>query len=171
MVLYQKPSFLGEGASLVVTGDLRNSGALDLVTGSFVNSVGVRLGNGNGTFGSRTTFPVPGSPLFLGLGDFYNNGFLDAVVADKSEKCECITVLPGNGNGTFGHAIETQSPYPLAVFGVGDFNGDGNLDIATVGQFGGSSEVGILLGNGDGTLSGRELYGLRWAAVGCGCGF
>jgi hypothetical protein len=118
---FQTPSFLEEGASLVVTGDLRNTGTLDLVTASFANRIGVRLGNGNGTFGPLATFLVPGSPLFLALGDFDNDHFLDAVVWDKSEKCECITVLPGNGDGTFRSAIETSSPYPLTAFAVGDF--------------------------------------------------
>jgi hypothetical protein len=51
-----------------------------------------------------------------------------------------------------------NSPYPLTALGLGDFNGDGILDIATVGQFGGSSEVGILLGNGDGTFNAIGSY-------------
>ncbi|HEY1657614.1 MAG TPA: FG-GAP-like repeat-containing protein [Candidatus Sulfotelmatobacter sp.] len=155
---FEKPTFLEEGASYVVTGDLRNTGTLDLITGSAVNSVGVRLGNGNGTFGPLKTFPVPASPFFLALGDFNGDHFLDAVVADKSGGCECISVLLGNGDGTFRKAIETNSPYPLSALGLGDFNGDGILDIATVGQFGGSSEVGILLGNGDGTFHAIGSY-------------
>lgn len=155
---FQKPTFLEEGGAYVAAGDLRNDGNLDLITGSFVNSVGVRLGNGNGTFGPLKTFPVPASPFFLALGDFNGDHFLDAVVADKSGGCECISVLLGNGDGTFRKAIETNSPYPVTALGLGDFNGDGILDIATVGQFGGASEVGILLGNGDGTFNASGSY-------------
>jgi hypothetical protein len=68
-----------------------------------------------------------------------------------------VSVLLGNGDGTF------QSPVNYPVHGnpqrlvVGDFNGDGKLDLATANYYGG--DVGILLGNGDGTFQPARYYG------------
>src|SRR5262249_13520052 len=61
-----------------------------------------------------------------------------------------VTVLLGNGNGTF------QAPRYIPVPGApdalvdGDFNGDGRLDLAVAAQ--GTNQVTVLLGNGDGTF-------------------
>ena len=62
-----------------------------------------------------------------------------------------VSVLLGNGDGTF----RLPTPYevggstPVAV-AVGDFNGDGNPDLAVVVTT--TNSVAILLGNGDGTF-------------------
>jgi hypothetical protein len=68
-----------------------------------------------------------------------------------NEKADTISVLLGNGDGTFQTPVNYDvpgSPYGLAV---GDFNGDGYLDIAvTVGE--GCDCIAVLFGNGDGTF-------------------
>src|SRR5213592_2792100 len=61
-----------------------------------------------------------------------------------------ISVLLGNGDGTFRAAPTVAAgPNPFAVV-VGDFNGDGKLDLAVADH--GSNTVLVLLGNGDGTF-------------------
>lgn len=61
-----------------------------------------------------------------------------------------VSILPGNGDGTFG----AQSAYTVGKspdgITVADFNGDGNLDIATSNYS--DSTISVLLGNGDGTF-------------------
>jgi hypothetical protein len=65
-----------------------------------------------------------------------------------------ISVLLGNGDGTFQQAVTTQPGFYVNSIGVGDFNRDGKLDIATAGDF----SVNIFLGNGDGTFQYGASY-------------
>jgi hypothetical protein len=116
--------------------------------------VSVLLGKGDGTFGPAVSYATPDFPAFVGVGDFNGDHKLDLVTIDQSGVCPCISVLLGNGDGTFQEPpINTMPPYPAAAIGIGDFNHDGKMDLVTVGQFGSASEVGILLGNGDGTFT------------------
>ena len=67
-----------------------------------------------------------------------------------------VSVLLGNGNGTFKSAtsfISGRSPYSL---GSGDFNNDNKLDLAVVNS--GDNTVSVLLGNGDGTFQARKNF-------------
>lgn len=66
-----------------------------------------------------------------------------------------ITVELGNGDGTFRppiHTPVTATPY-LSSMAVGDFNGDGKVDVAVVGSNAEGSFLETYLGNGDGTFS------------------
>src|SRR5207237_49413 len=62
-----------------------------------------------------------------------------------------VSVLLGNGDGTF----QPARPYPVGSaphsLTLGDFNGDGRLDLATANSTGNS--VAVLLGNGDGSFT------------------
>ena len=79
--------------------------------------------------------------------DFNGDGFPDLVILDKNT----ISVLLGNGDGTFTAAPSPSNDLPGAI-AVGDFNGDGIPDLAVAPVLDeGNSEV--LLGNGDGTFS------------------
>ena len=115
------------------------------------STVSILLGNGNGTFGPATTFPVAViQPRSVAVGDFNGNNVLDIVTANQGSST--VSILLGNGNGTFGPATTFPvapglSPVSVAV---GDFNGDNVLDIVTANA--GSSNVSILLGNGNGTF-------------------
>jgi hypothetical protein len=110
------------------------------------------------------SYPINGlTPAALGSGDFNNDGKLDLVTANsgiyESSSSNSISVLLGNGNGTFATAVtyETGGCTPTSVL-VGDFNGDGKLDIAVGDQVQGNScstsggLISVLLGNGDGTF-------------------
>lgn len=67
----------------------------------------------------------------------------------------------GNGDGTFQPPMDISTPYSPFALGVGDFNGDGKLDLAVGGQgFDNPFEVEILLGNGDGTFQEGADYAL-----------
>ena len=61
-------------------------------------------------------------------------------------------MLLGNGNGTFQPPSDNNSFVGGIWLAVGDFNNDHNLDVISVGYFGASYDLGVLLGNGNGTL-------------------
>jgi archaellum component FlaF (FlaF/FlaG flagellin family) len=67
-----------------------------------------------------------------------------------------VSVLLGNGDGTFEQAVTYAVPSSESVT-TGDFNGDGKLDLA-VAQLLFPSGVSVLLGNGDGTFQTPMYY-------------
>ena len=113
------------------------------MTDSVGNAVIIRLGNGDGTFGTPTTIPIGSGPDAIVTADLNNNGKIDLAVANYGDGT--ITLLLGNGDGTFTQAARSpytvgQYPYQIAV---ADFNGDGKLDLASVNLSDGT--VSILL--------------------------
>jgi hypothetical protein len=144
------------------TASLRNNGILDLVVGDSLSSyVYVMLGNGDGTFQSPIGYLASGEPSAVGIADFTNDGKLDIIaMSGAGGECGCVEVLPGNGDGTFGTAITTPIPYNITGFGmaIGNFNGDGNLDVAVSGGAVSTYQTDILLGNGDGSFTDDGYY-------------
>ncbi len=94
------------------------------------------------------------SPSYAATGDFNGDGKLDLIVANFSSND--ISVLLGNGDGTFQAAVNYRAGSGPRSIGVGDFNGDGKLDLAVVNT--NSKNVSILLGNGDGTFQPAVNY-------------
>jgi hypothetical protein len=85
----------------------------------------------------------------VAVGDFNGDGLLDLAVADYGSNS--VSVLLGNGDGSFQVPLNFAAGSKPASVAVGDFNGDGQLDLAVANYvFGGS--VSVLLGNGDGTF-------------------
>jgi hypothetical protein len=61
-----------------------------------------------------------------------------------------VSVLLGNGDGTFGAAVNNGAGLNPLWIAMGDVNGDGRLDLAVANY--GSANVSVLLGNGDGSF-------------------
>jgi len=88
----------------------------------------------------------------IAVADFNGDGKLDAAVANQDGST--VSVLLGNGDGTFRTKVDYTAGNVLVSIATGDFNGDGKADLAVV-DFGSASvggDVAILLGNGDGTF-------------------
>ncbi len=143
-----------ESVYWVAAADLQGNGNLDLVVADFYDSnLSVLIGNGDGTFQSPVQYPTPATPTFVAIGDFNNDGKPDLLDADGY-----VSVFINNGEGTFQPPIDTSIFVPAGEipFAVGDFNHDGNLDVAVVKAF--APELGILLGNGNGTFRQGAQY-------------
>ncbi len=140
----------------VATGDLNGDRKLDVLVSQTIQGVASFLGNGDGTLQAPLFSQGPCAYGQVALGDFNNDGKLDALAVDSGGD---VCIMQGNGDGTFqpGTLISTgttnQGQSPI----IADFNRDGNLDIA-VAQGLGSTEISVLLGNGDGTMKPAVQY-------------
>jgi hypothetical protein len=117
-------------------GDFNGDTKLDVVmTENNTNSIRVFLGNGTTTNTFQTPMnpiPVGISPQQLAVGDFNGDGKLDVVVCNFNSNN--VSMLLGNGDGTFGSRADfTSVNLPWAVAAM-DFNNDGRLDFGVTNQ-------------------------------------
>jgi VCBS repeat-containing protein len=140
----------GDFADSVAVGDFNRDGHPDLaVANGNANTVSVLLGSSNGSFTARATVAAGSFPASVAVGDFNQDGNPDLAVADKDSGV--ISVLRGDGTGGFATAGTIASDsYPLsslrgpASVAVGDFNGDGDPDLAVANQL--SGDISVLFG-------------------------
>src|SRR6516225_9992972 len=78
-------------------------------------------------FLTARTFPVGGAASSVAIGDFNGDGKPDLVTANNGSYN--LSVLLGNGHGTFQAAVNYAVGQPPVFVTVGDFNGDGKLDL------------------------------------------
>ena len=147
----------GAGPRAIRSGDFNADGNADVaVANADEGTVGILLGNGDGTLRSQVTYRAGYEPNELAIGDFNADGKADLAVANRLT----ISVLLGNGDGTFRTAVDFlagPNANPMAV-AVGDFNGDGKLDLAAGDAKGIEPALKIMIGNGDGTFQSAVAY-------------
>ncbi|MGC1490089.1 MAG: VCBS repeat-containing protein, partial [Candidatus Acidiferrum sp.] len=153
----------GNQPSGIAVADVNDDGRPDLiVTNRNDGTVSIMLGKPDGTFAAKMDIPTAPAPTNLVVGDFNGDGNVDlAIVTSCGQSCGTVSVLLGNGDGTFKPHVEYATgsdPYGIAM---GDFNGDGKLDLAVVDTCGTTCGfVSVLLGNGDGTFKPKTDYGV-----------
>jgi hypothetical protein len=144
---FQAPVGYFIAALYIAVADFNGDGIPDIVLADGPD-ISILLGNGDGTFQPAIMLTVSGNTTSVAVGDFNNDHKTDVVVVDGSN----VSVLLGNGDGTFQAPIDNESFVGASKLAIGDFNNDHKLDVAVVGSYFSSSEYGIMLGNGDGTL-------------------
>jgi hypothetical protein len=148
----------GFGSLSLAVGDFNRDGKLDLVEANFsTGNVTILSGNGNGTFQPPRSYGTNGAPTSVAVGDFNRDGKLDLVVANlvnNSGGAGSMGVLLGKGDGTFQPVVNYGLGSNPDSAAIGDFNGDGKLDLAVSnsGGYGNPASMKLLLGNGNGTF-------------------
>jgi hypothetical protein len=163
----------GVGAHAVRIADVNGDGKPDLVVANSCassascpigpGSVGVLLGNGDGTFQTAVSYGSGGyGAESVAVADVNGDGKLDVVVANFCGNTSCslpgtVGVMLGNGDGTFQPVVPYSSGGPaLDAIAVADVNRDGKRDIVVTAS---NNDVLVLLGNGDGTFQTSVGYG------------
>ena len=148
----------GYSPQTVAVADVNGDGKPDLLVANS-ESVGVLLGNGDGTFQTAVTYPAGG--WYLAIADVNGDGKLDLQVTNVESS---VGVLLGNGDGTFQPVVYYASGGVQCMgLAVADVNGDGRPDLLVANlcdPTGHCSDgtLGVLLGNGDGTFQPVETY-------------
>ena len=139
----------------IAIGDFDGDGNDDIAAVSISVAVVLR-GNGDGTFTPGPTIDFKFDQFVaaaqLVAGDFNGDGKLDIAISDQQG--DRMLILFGDGAGGLSFPVVTRMLTPghnPQWMAVGDFNGDGKLDIAVVEPL--PRDLTIMLGNGDGTFN------------------
>jgi len=106
------------------------------------------------SFSPAVSYLAGANPQAVVTGDFNGDGRLDLAVANAAR--DTVSVLNGNGDGTFQAPQTFSTGAGILSLAAGDFNGDGRLDLVTVN----SRDVSVLLGIGNGTFQLPRSIGL-----------
>lgn len=138
----------GDGPYAIELADLNNDGNLDIISAATIgDSVDVRLGNGDGTFGASVSYDTNSAfARGLAVNDFNNDGFLDILGGSNG-----TVIALGRGDGTFGSftTVSTVVVSNAEILAL-DANSDGNLDFV---QYGSSGFLNLYLGSGSGSFT------------------
>jgi hypothetical protein len=157
------PVFSSYGANSIVTGDFDGDGNPDLLVTNYNDgSTALLLGNGEGEFRAVPSPTLGGAGGEAIVADFNGDGIPDVAVFTSIPEVFAIqpslSILFGNGDGTF---LTSSVDLPCdqdSAFGVADFNGDGLADIAVANCYN-SQNLDVLLSNGNTTFTSLELPG------------
>ena len=157
---------VGSYPRFVVTEDFDGDGVLDLAAvNEYSEDVSVLLVQGDGTFDESASYDAGSSPYFMAAEDFNEDDIVDLVVSNPYYYYGYISILFGNGDGTFAESIQIETGYKAMYLAAADFNGDGLADLA-VSFPSHSGNVRILLGRGDGTFEDAIPYQTTYTSSG-----
>jgi hypothetical protein len=146
----------GNRCADIVAVDLNDDGFNDLVVGNKAsNNCAILFNNGDATFQSPIYYQFGAKCHTLAIADFNNDSYMDIAAANGAES---IAILINNGRGLFSRADDVNPMYAFESICSGDFDNDGNYDIAVAHKTG----VSILFNNGDSTFYASPYYSIAW---------
>ena len=133
-------SYIASGSSPLwaVVEDFNRDGRSDLASVNYDNTVSIMLGKPGNVFGAPVKYATGASPFTMIAADLRNNGHVDLITVNMPNGVDqpgTVSVLLGNGNGTFkAHVDYSVGDYPEGVV-ADDFNDDGKVDLAIANRF------------------------------------
>ena len=160
------PTTVGKPGSgiYVALADFNNDAKNDAVT--INDGMTVLLANGDGTFQSPLASPTGVAPYRFAIGDFNGDGKIDTATLNQNDFVNAsVSVLLGNGNGTFQpHLDFVVGAFPDSIV-VGDLNGDQFSDIVICQSDGQTSTLSVFLSKGDGSFNAATTIPLTEGAA------
>jgi hypothetical protein len=156
----------GTGIRAMAFGDLNLDGKLDLaLTDANSGTLWILLGNNDGTFQApRNAGSVPRIVSSMTSADVNGDGYLDLIMPWPEGEPGGVSVLLGNGEGTFSSPVNYLVGNGPTGIAVNDLNADGILDIVVANDDiiipSPYNNLAILLGNGDGTFQSSLNYSI-----------
>jgi hypothetical protein len=123
----------GSGPAELIVADFNGDHIPDLaIVNNTSSTVSILINNGNGTFRPHVDFATGPSPVGLAAVDWNKDGKMDLVVVNSgADAAHSVSILIGNGNGTFQPHHDIDGAPSANSIVIGDFNHDGNPDIAS----------------------------------------
>lgn len=161
----------GEAPEEVVASDFNADEKADLaIANSFDDTLSIFIGKGDGSFEDAVSYDVGEFPLSMVIADFNGDDKDDLAVANGGGLFSSgdISILLGNGDGTFQAAsslVAGSSPTDICS---SDLNDDEKMDLAVVDSL--DNTISILLGNGNGTFQSAVNYAVGQSPFGVTAG-
>ncbi len=155
----------GPAPASVVAGDWKGDGKPGLAVangGSPLNGldpglVSILLNNGDGTFANKVDYETGQYPISVVAADFNGDGKLDLALATNLDITGRVSILNGNGDGTFQSHIDYEGGFGIYSLVAADFNGDGKPDLAVVSNL--NDTMFLLTHSGSGGFRSQGTYG------------
>ena len=145
---------------VIAVADLNGDNAPDVVTvNQDSGDLSVLLGNGDGTLQLELRVALSADPRALIAADLNNDSAPDLITTNRISNSEGdLSILLGNGDGSFQAEQHFDAGGEPRSVRVGDFNADGAADLVTTDVS--TDDLAILLGNGDGTFQPKQVVAL-----------
>ncbi|MBX2917416.1 MAG: VCBS repeat-containing protein [Cyclobacteriaceae bacterium] len=146
------PTITGFGISAnpITSADLDGDGDMDILAAS-----GYTLNDGSGNFAPRIILSQTGS--VYRVADLNNDSHPDIIANDNNQNTPNMRVLLGDGTGTFTLLAKFEIRGYATGIEVADVNNDSNLDIVSIGAWGGVPVADVLLGDGTGYVTNAPI--------------
>lgn len=169
---------VGQNPYSIINADFNKDGNPDLAVTNFGtgsgNTISVLIGDGTGNFAPSSNYTVGANPYGLTSADFNGDGNPDLAVTNNNSfvppvgiwGISTISILMGNGTGSFGTIFTDTVAWTPQIITNADFNNDGNADLvfAATSQTTGKPCTYIMLGNGTGSFA-SEVSILNYSGI------